>query len=96
QVFRYPTVTARKVIRENVEHTMLVGERETTSTLMKELLAPSLITRRSHWWIWPLAIFLAGVIFLGLYFSMDGNDHSTGNRHKITPANPPSGFTLQR
>jgi hypothetical protein len=80
-------VIAEKVIRENVEHTMLVGEHEKTSTQMSEMLSSEIVEREksSHWWIWPLAAIIAILIFLGWYFSEHGiSGSSTGNNQKIS------------
>ncbi len=88
-------VVAEKVIRENAEHTMLVGESEKTSTQMTELLHPGETMKRPHWWIWPLAVILAAVIFLGWYFSVNGiSGTSISNNKVLSPADPPFGYSL--
>ncbi|HET9826457.1 MAG TPA: hypothetical protein VFP87_14050 [Chitinophagaceae bacterium] len=87
-----PTI-AKKVIRDNAEHTMLVGEREKTSVEMTEMLMrPRLVKeRRGYWWVWPLAVIIAIFIFLGWYFSEHGiSGAATGNNHKATPAEAPA------
>ncbi len=84
-------VIAKKVIRENAEHTMLVGEVEKTSTQMTEMLSGDIDIKRkrSHWWLWPLVAIIMIVIFLGWYFSEHGiSSSSTGNSHKITLPSP--------
>lgn len=95
-LFWLDKVVADKVTRENAEHTILVGEREKTSTEMNELLrSEEEEEKRHYWWIWPLAVILAIVIFLGWYFSENSiRGSSTGNHHKISPADPPSGYNL--
>jgi hypothetical protein len=78
---------AKKVIRENAEHTMLVGETEKTSAQMSEmLLNPKFVKdKRVYWWIWPLAVIIAIFIFLGWYFSEHGlSGNATGNNHKVS------------
>lgn len=83
-------VTAEKVIRENAEHTMLVGEYEKTSTQMTEILAGDVAAKRkSYWWVWPLAAIIVTLIFLGWYFSEHGiSSSTTGNNHKISLSVP--------
>jgi len=90
----YNDVVARKVTRENAEHTVLVGEKEKTSTEMMEILYDSGARSRSHWWIWPLAIILAIVIFLGWHLSENNSTNAIGNRQKPAPAEAPSGYKL--
>jgi len=78
---------AKKVIRENAEHTMLVGETEKTSVQMSEILLNprSVKEKRVQWWVWPLALMIAIFIFLGWYFSEHGiSGDATGNNHKIS------------
>jgi hypothetical protein len=94
--FQHPVV-AEKVIRENAEHTMLVGEREKTSTQMTQMLsgkAPIAVEeKRSHWWLWPLVLIIISFIFLGWYFSAHGvNVSSTGNSTHLKVDEAPPGF----
>ena len=80
-------VVAEKVLRENAEHTMLVGEIEKTSTQMTEILSGDFPTRprQSRWWVWPLATIVIILLFLGWYFSQHGiSSSSTGNNHKVS------------
>lgn len=78
-------VPAIKVIRDNAEHTMLVGEQEKTSSEMIELLMPS-AERKTYWWGIALIVGMLAFIFIALYFSSNGaNTSSTGNQKKITP-----------
>ena len=90
----YNDVVAKKVTRENAEHTVLVGEREITSTEMIELLNDNGTRRTDHWWIWPLAIILAILIFLGWYLSENGSGSAIGNKDKPSPTEAPSGYKL--
>ena len=87
-IFQQPVI-AEKVIRENHAHTMLVGEMEKTSFQMTEFLStPAPVeVKRSYWWVWPLAIIILALMFMGWYFSEHGiNADSTGNNKKIVPA----------
>jgi hypothetical protein len=87
-------VRARKVTRQNAEHTMLVGEREKTSSQMKELLLGGEKDGRDYWWVWPLAAAIALLIFLGWYFSENGSSGASANHHHISPSEAPSGYKL--
>jgi hypothetical protein len=80
-------VIAEKVIRENAEHTVLVGEFEKTSTQMTEMLSGDVVVKEKsfYWWVWPLAAIIVILIFLGWYFSEHGlTSSSTGNNQKIS------------
>lgn len=79
-------IPASKVLRENAEHVVRVGEQERTSAEMIELLQPA--EQRKNWsWVAIAAILVAAVIFIGYYFSEHGVlPTSTGNRNLVNPA----------
>lgn len=57
-------VPAKRIIRKHESHAMVVGERETTNTAMRELLYEQPDTKtNSRWWIAALAI---GIISIAL------------------------------
>ncbi len=81
-------VKAEKVIREKSEHMVRVGEDERTSDEMLELLNQPL-DQRNYWWAWALIAGLLITMFIGWYFSENGLQvMSSGNNHKIKPAEP--------
>lgn len=76
-------VSAYKVIRENAEHLVRVGEEHKTSTEMAEMLSQSAV-KKSYWWAFALAIALLAFVFIGWYFSVNGvNVSSTTNNQKV-------------
>ena len=78
-------IPAVKVIRENAEHTVRVGEQQKTSSEMIELLAPA-GKKGFQWWGLALIVGLLAFIFIGLYFSSKGvSTSSTGNQQKVVP-----------
>jgi hypothetical protein len=80
-------VAAEKIIRENAQHSVRVGEEHKTSAQMTEMLAAQPVTKRSTWWAWSLIAGLLVVMFLGWYFSQHGVDvSSTANHKKLSPA----------
>lgn len=88
-------VPGEKIIRENVEHRMLVGEVEKTSTEMNKLLSSATIEKKYQWWFWPAVVVVAILIFLGWYFSTYGMTNApTGNHSNISPADAPTGYKL--
>lgn len=81
-------VPAIKVIRENAEHSILVGEQEKSSAEMAEMLAPSAKTG-THWWGLAVIALLLAVVFLAIYFSSKGITlSSAGNQQRLEPQTP--------
>jgi len=79
-------VVAEKVIRQKAEHTMLVGERERTSSEMEVILLTDTGKEKHREWGWVIAIVLVvlSVMFIGLYFSEKGlMPSSSGNQVKV-------------
>ena len=64
-------VTAVRVIRERSEHAMLVGDKETTNTLMSELLNEDEASK-DKWWIWAIALGAVALLLLAIYLSQHG------------------------
>lgn len=86
-------VKAEKVIRENAEHTVRVGEDERTSVQMLEWLNQPQ-ARKNYWWAWALVVGLLMTMFLGWYFSEHGiKTSSAGNGNTINPSE--TGTTYQ-
>lgn len=81
-------VPAIKVVRENAEHSILVGEQEKTSSEMAEMLLPSSKTN-THWWGLAVIALLLAVIFIAIYFSSKGmSPSSTGNQQNVEAQKP--------
>jgi len=74
------SVKAERVIHPNAEHSMLVGDRETTNTVMTEFLATE-ETTHDRWWIW--AIVLGAIALLALLFYSGNHSAFFGNAVKI-------------
>ncbi len=61
-------VFADRVIHPDAEHHILVGDKETTNTIMTELLAPR-SEAKDRWWIWAIVLGAIGLIALLIYFT---------------------------
>lgn len=86
-VFQRP-VRAEKVLRENAQHVMRVGEQEKTSSQMVELLTQTqeVQVKRSYWWAYALVTAILAIIFIGWYLSEHGvTPSATANQQKLTP-----------
>jgi hypothetical protein len=85
-------VPANKVIRENAEHTVRVGENHKTSAEMMEYLHPT-GEKKSYWWAAALVIGLLAFVFIAWLFSSKGlTTTATGNQQKLTPQNESASY----
>lgn len=75
-------VFAERVIHPDAEHNILVGDKETTNTVMTELLAPKTETK-DHWWIWAIVLSAVGLLALLIYFTEFKGAFPFGNAIKI-------------
>lgn len=76
-VFMQP-VYAERVIHPDAEHQILVGDKETTNTVMTELLAPKTETR-DRWWVWAVILGVIGLTALVIYFTSANDTTALGN-----------------
>lgn len=75
-------VDAERVIHPDAEHQILVGDKETTNTVMTELLAPKTETP-DRWWIWAIILGAIGLLALLLFFTELRGTFPYGNAIKI-------------
>ncbi|WP_153800694.1 hypothetical protein [Foetidibacter luteolus] len=61
----FPSIRAERVLRENAEHNIRVGEDEKTSTQMQELLSEKPQSQR--WWIAAVILAAAGIAVIVYY-----------------------------
>lgn len=71
-------VFAERVIHPDAEHQILVGDKETTNTVMTELLAPKEETK-DRWWIWAIVLGLIGIAAIVIYFTQFNGTSAFGN-----------------
>jgi hypothetical protein len=71
-------VYAERVVHPDAEHQILVGDKETTNTVMTELLAPK-EEPRDRWWIWAIVLGLIGIGAIVIYFTLFHGTSSFGN-----------------
>lgn len=78
-------VAAEKLIRENAEHMVRVGEDERSSTEMTAALTKT-VTKKSYWWIPALIILVLATGFIAWYLYTNGFDVSAARSSlKLTP-----------
>lgn len=80
-VFVQP-VTAIRVIHPNAEHSILVGDKETTNTMMTEYFSDDEAVK-DRWWIWAVVLCGLALLALVIYFSNENGASHLGNAVKI-------------
>ena len=75
-------VFAERVIHPDAEHQILVGDKETTNTVMTQFLAPRYETK-DRWWIWAIVLGVTGLLALLIYFTELNGTSAFGNAIKI-------------
>jgi hypothetical protein len=64
----FPSAVAERVIHQNAEHTILVGEDEFSNVEMEELLEEQAKIKKDYWWVYALALGIIGVGAIAYYF----------------------------
>lgn len=75
-------VSAERVIHPNAEHLILVGDKESTNTLMTEYFSEESPVK-DRWWIWALLLGGIGLIILLFYFNDMDRGSLFGNAVKL-------------
>jgi hypothetical protein len=65
-------VTANRVIRHDVQHAILVGEKEMTTQDMTEMLSEGSFVEKESWWIYALILFAIALSILFFHFIRSG------------------------
>jgi hypothetical protein len=63
-----PPVTANRVIRQDARHALLVGEQETTTQDMSDMLGENTFVEKESWWIYALILFAIALCILFFHF----------------------------
>ena len=86
-------VAAERVIHQNSVHAVLVGDRETNSSVMNQLLSEEEVLPNNTWKIVALILLIACLLFLFFYFYQHPFSLSSlGNQGKISPQAPPATY----
>ena len=76
-VFLQP-VTAERVLHPQAEHQILVGDKETTSTVMTEYYSETPVIK-NRWWIWAIVLGSIAAIGILIYLNSDQASAMFGN-----------------
>jgi hypothetical protein len=78
-----PDLVAERIIHPSVAHTMVVGDKETTTTEMAAYYSETDAPAKDRWWIWALAVIvIAGALVL-LHLNDNGTANPAGNSSPI-------------
>ena len=75
-------VYAERVIHPDAEHQILVGDKETTNTVMTEFYTDAPMVK-DRWWLWALVLGAVGLLLVVLYFTQLNGTTAFGNAIKI-------------
>jgi hypothetical protein len=67
-----PPVDANRVIRQDAQHPILVGDQEMTTQDMSELLSEETFVEKEPWWIYALILFAIAIAILFFHFFRTG------------------------
>lgn len=86
-VIFFGPVSAERVIHQNSVHAMLVGDKQTTSSIMNDYLqVEKIIKKNNAWKILAILLFVIALFFLIIHFYENPFSLSTiGNQNKIIP-----------
>ncbi len=69
-----PAVVAKRVVRQDAEHAILVGDKETTNTLMTEYFVEDVIEKPTYrWWVAAIILAIIGLSVIAYYVSQNGS-----------------------
>lgn len=92
----YEPITVERVIHKNSTHNVLVGDRETNSSVMTRFYKDEEMSdnvRRNAWKIISITLFVIALFLLIFYFYTHSFSLSgTGNQIKVTPQSPPATY----
>lgn len=92
----FEPVAAERVIHKNSEHAVLVGDHETTSSIMSQLLNEEEVVKNTGWKMVTIILFAIALMLLFFYFYQNSFSLSAlGNQVKISPRLPPVTYSIQ-
>ncbi len=92
----FEPVPAERVIHKNTEHAVLVGDKETTSSVMNQFLQEEEIVKRFPWKIKAIILLAIALVILFIHFySHSFSLSSTGNQIQHRPEVPAATYSAQ-
>lgn len=87
----FDAVSAERVIHKDAQHSVLVGDRETTSGVMNEFYREEEVTEKKSWWrIWAIVLMSVSLLVLAFcYFTHKFSQAGIGNQSSVSSGEPP-------
>ena len=79
-----PAVTAERIIHPNDSHAMLVGDTQTTNTVMSDFFNEEELQPKNPWWIWAIILFVLAAIVILIYYNDKNSNATYGNAQSYT------------
>ena len=73
-----PSVTAERVVHPAAEHSILVGDKETTNTVMTEYFN-EVPVKKDRWWIWAIVLAALAIATIIIYVTDTAGSSLFGN-----------------
>lgn len=88
-----PVLPAAKVIHKDASHNVLVGDRETTSLVMKDYYTEKPRTPFGRWKLWAAVLLVAGLVIIVFSLYNKGFSPDTiGNNHHLKVEDEPETY----
>ena len=81
-----PELTVERVIHPAVAHSMMVGDKQTTTTEMAAFFTEADPVTKDRWWIWALALAIVAAAGIFFYFNSGVVSSTVGSSRIIQPA----------
>ena len=86
----YEPVSAERIIYKNAEHSVLVGDTETTSGVMNEFYRNEIIENKRWWKIWAIVLLTISLAVLFFYFyTHKFSENEIGTKTSFSTQEPP-------
>jgi hypothetical protein len=97
KVVFFAPVAAERVIHKNTDHAVLVGDRETTSSVMNQFYtAEETETKSNAWKIFAIILLVVALVLLFFYFyGYPVSVSSFGNHMKVVPQTSAATYSIQ-
>jgi hypothetical protein len=94
----YEPVAAERVIHKNAEHSVLVGDKETTSGAMNEFYREDgLIEKKYSWKLWAIILLVLSLLILVFYFSNHAlSVNGIANQSTFPIQQPPAAYSVPK